>query len=78
MGNVGWGALSDFVTAAYPITEGHLMLEITATGGKFCISFETLAKTETYLGEFLKVLQEEGIPYTVGETERSNLPRIAL
>ena len=78
VGNVGWGGLSEFITATYTITEGHLMLEVTATGGKFCICFETLANTEKYLGEFLKVLQEEGIPYVVGETQRSNLPRIAL
>ena len=78
VGNVGWGGLSEFITAAYPITEGHLMLEVTATGDQFCISFETLANTEKYLGEFLKVLREEGIPCTVGETEKSNLPRIAL
>ncbi len=78
VGNVVWGGLSPFIKAAYPITEGHLMLEIATAGDQFCISFETLAKTEKYLAEFLNVLREEGIPYSVGETERSNLPGIAL
>ena len=78
VGNVSWGGLSEFVTAAYPITEGHLMLEIATARDKFCISFETLAKSDQYLSEFLHVLQEEGIPCSVGETERSNLPTIEL
>ena len=78
VGNIGWGGLSGFIQAMYPITEGHLMLEVSAVNGKFCISFETLANTEKYLGEFLKVLREENIPYTVGESEKSNLPRIVL
>ena len=78
VGNISWGALSEFVTHAYPLTEGHLMLEVFAIGDQFCISFQTLAKSDKYLREFLNVLQEEGIPYTVGETERSNLPHIVL
>ena len=78
VGNVNWGGLSEFIKGAYPITEGHLMLEIAVADGKFCISFETLADTDKYLGEFLRVLQEENIPYTVGKTEKSNLPRIEL
>ena len=78
VGNISWGGLSEFVTAAYPITEGHLMLEIATASDEFCISFETLARSDKYLTEFLRVLQEEGIPYTVGKTEKSNLPRIKL
>ena len=78
VGNIGWGGLSEFIKAAYPITEGHLMLEVATAGDIFCISFETLARNDKYLAEFLRVLQEEGIPYTVGETEKSNLPRIKL
>ena len=78
VGAVDWGGLSEFIKGAYPITEGHLMLEVAVADGKFCISFETLANTEKYLGEFLRVLREENIPYTVGETEKSNLPRIEL
>jgi hypothetical protein len=78
VGNIDWGGLSEFIKGAYPITEGHLMLEVAVADGKFCISFETLANTEKYLSEFLRVLEEENIPYTTGATERSNLPRIVL
>ncbi|MBO7727907.1 MAG: hypothetical protein J6S50_05265 [Oscillospiraceae bacterium] len=78
VGKVNWGGLSEFITAVYAITEGHLMLEVLTAGNRFCISFETLCDTEKYLGEFLNVLREEGVPYTVGETEQSNLPRILL
>ena len=60
------------------ITEGYLMVEVLTAGNRFCLSFETLCDTERYLGEFLNVLREEGVPYTVGETEQSNLPRIEL
>ena len=78
VGRVDWGGLSEFITTAYAITEGHLMLEVIAVGEKFCISFQTLARNDEYLSEFLRVLQEEGIPYTVGKTERSSLPHIVL
>ena len=63
-------------TQGLTFTQGHLMLEVNATTDKFCISFQTLTKAETYLEAFLKVLEEEGIPYEVGEKEPSNLPGI--
>ena len=63
-------------TQGLTFTQGHLMLEVNATTDKFCISFQTLTKAETYLEAFLKVLEEEGIPYEVGEKEPSNLPQI--
>ena len=78
VGKVDWRGLSEFITAAYAITEGHLMVEVLTAGNRFCLSFETLCDTERYLDEFLNVLREEGVPYTVGETEQSNLPRIEL
>ena len=54
------------------------MVEVLTAGNRFCLSFETLCDTKRYLDEFLNVLREEGAPYTVGETEQSNLPRIEL
>ena len=76
VGNINWGGLSEYMQEIYAITQGHLMLEVNATTDKFCISFLTLTKAETYLEAFLKVLEEEGIPYEVGEKEASNLPQI--
>ena len=76
VGHLNWGGLSEYMQEIYAITQGHLMLEVNATTDKFCISFQTLTKAETYLEAFLKVLEEEGIPYEVGEKEPSNLPGI--
>ena len=76
VGDINWGGLSEYMREIYAITQGHLMLEVNATTDKFCISFQTLTKAETYLEAFLKVLEEEGIPYEVGEKEPSNLPQI--
>jgi hypothetical protein len=76
VGNIYWGGLSEYMREIYAITQGHLMLEVNATTDKFCISFQTLTKAETYLEAFLTVLEEEGIPYEVGEKESSNLPGI--
>ncbi len=54
------------------------MLEVNATEDRFCISFQTLIRGDFYLDAFLKVLEEEGIPYEVGEKEMSRLPQIQL
>ncbi|MCR5627785.1 MAG: hypothetical protein K6F99_10735 [Lachnospiraceae bacterium] len=43
-----------------------------------CISFQTLRKDRKYLNVFLKLLDEEGIEYTVGDLEERKLPDILL
>lgn len=77
-GKVNWGGISPYIKAMYAITEGHLILEISALDDVFCISFMPLNQGEKYLKGFLNVLDEEGIPYQVGEKRTRNLPRIKI
>ena len=78
VGNVDWGGLSDYVEELFSLTEGHLMLEVNSAGDKFCIAFEVLNRDENFVKEFVKVLDEEGISYELGEMVESRLPQIKL
>lgn len=78
VGNVDWGGLSDYVEELFSLTEGHLMLEVNSAGDKFCIAFEVLNRDENFVQEFVKVLDEEGISYELGEMVESRLPQIKL
>ena len=78
VGNIDWGGLSEYIEEIYSITQGHIMLEVNATEDTFCLSFQTLTLGKEYLDAFLKVLEEENIPYKVGEIEKSNLPFIKI
>ncbi|MBQ6344000.1 MAG: hypothetical protein IJI41_12805 [Anaerolineaceae bacterium] len=79
VGNLFWGGLAEYIEAVYSITDGHLMLEVNSLPEKFCISFEVFNNSDRkYLDAFLQVMDEEGIPYTVGEAEKTNLPGIQL
>lgn len=78
VGNVDWGGLSEYVEELFSLTEGHLFLEVNSAGDKFCISFQILNRDENFIREFVKVLDEEGIPYDLGEMVESRLPQIKL
>ena len=79
VGNLAWGGLSEYVDSVYSLTDGHLMLEVNSLPEKFCIAFQLFKNSgRRYLDAFLQVLDEEGISYTVGEAEVSNLPGIQL
>lgn len=78
VGKMDWGGISEYVTSAFTLTEGHLILEINAVENQFCISFMTYGRDAEYLGAFLAVLEEEGIPYKVGELEKRNMPKMQL
>lgn len=78
VGNVDWGGLSEYVEELFSLTEGHLMLEVNSAGDKFCIAFEVLNRDENFVQEFVKVLDEEGISYELGEMVESRLPQIKL
>ena len=54
------------------------MLEINATEKNFCISFQTVHQHERYVNAFRKILDEEGLSYTIGEFENRKLPEIIL
>ena len=79
VGNLPWGGLAEYIDSVYSLTEGHLMLEINSLPEKFCIAFQLFNNSDRkYADAFLQVLDEEGIPYKVGEAEESNLPGIQL
>ena len=78
VGNIEWGGLGEYIRSLYSLTEGHLMLEVNSAGDKFCIAFQILNRDENFVREFVKVLEEEGIPYELGEMVESRLPQIKL
>lgn len=78
VGNVNWGGLGKYVTSLYTLTQGHLMLEVSAVENQFCISFMTVSQGERYLSAFLSALEEAGISYQAGETQARNLPTVCL
>ena len=78
VGNVDWGGLSEYVEEVFSLTEGHLMLEVNSAGDKICIAFQVLNRDEDFIREFLKVLDEEGISYEIGEMMESRLPQISI
>ena len=74
-GNEQWGGLGDYIDSVFTLTAGHLMFEVNALPGKFCISFQQVITDDRYLKAFLSILDEEHIHYTVGEMEEKKLPR---
>lgn len=54
------------------------MLEVNSARDKFCIAFQVLNRDEDFIREFVKVLEEEGISYELGEMVESRLPQIEL
>ena len=78
VGRVSWGGLAPFLEGVYTLTVAHLLLEVNATEENFCISFQTYRKDGKYLKEFLEVMDEAGISYSVGEFQDRKLPQIVL
>ena len=78
VGNVDLGGLSEYIESFFSLTEGHLMLEVNSTADKFCIAFQILNRDENFIREFVKVLEEEGIPYELGEMQDSMLPKVVI
>jgi len=78
VGKVDWGGLESYIDGVYSLTIAHLMLEVNATEAYFFISFHTVKKDGKYLKEFLKVLDDEGITYSVGDLTDRRLPVTVL
>ena len=66
------------IRGIYTITDGDLMLEVSALPDKFCISFQRYVKRPDAVNAFCAVLDEEGLPYTVSERLVRWLPEIRL
>ena len=78
VGRMEWGGLAAYIDGVYTFTVGHLLIEVNATEEDFCLSFQTLRKDDKYLKEFLEVLDEEEIGYSVGELMDRKIPAIIL
>ncbi len=78
VGKVDWGGLEPFIEGVYSLTIAHLMFEVNANKEYFFVSFHTIRKDGKYLKEFLQVLDEEGIAYSVGELLEKRLPTTIL
>ena len=78
VGKVNWGGLEPFIEGVYSLTIAHLMCEVNANEKDFFVSFHTVRKDGKYLKEFLEVLDEEGVGYTVGELTERRLPTTVL
>ena len=78
VGKIEWGGIGPFLEGIYSLTYGHIMIEVNATEADFCLSFQTVRKDGKYLKEFLEALDEEGIPYSVGDFADRILPEIIL
>ena len=78
VGRIEWGGLAAYIDGVYTFTVSHLMIEVNATEEDFCLSFQTLRKDDKYLKEFLEVLDEEGVAYSVGELMDRKIPAIIL
>ena len=78
VGKIDWGDLAPFLKGVFTITPGNIMLEVNATEKDFCISFQTVRQDGKYIKEFLKLLDEEGISYEVGEYQNRKRPKTLL
>lgn len=78
VGKVEWNGLAPYINGVYTLTTGHLILEVNATEEDFCISFQTYREDGKYLTEFLRLLDEERLPYKVGAFTERRLPEIVL
>lgn len=78
VGKVDWGGLEPFIEGVYSLTIAHLMFEVNANNEYFFVSFHTVRKDGKYLKEFLQVLDEEGIAYSVGALTERQLPTTIL
>ena len=75
---VDWCGLEPFIEGVYSLTIAHLMFEVNANNEYFFVSFHTVRKDGKYLKEFLQVLDEEGVAYSVGALTERQLPTTIL
>ena len=78
VGQTDWGGMEEHIKGFYTITDGDLMLEVNAINNKFCITFQLINKDPKPLELFCKVLEEEGVPYSVSERYTRYMPKIKL
>ena len=71
LGPVDYGGMQQHIKSIYNITDGDLMLEVTALDDRFFIAFQLIDKNRKPLNLFLDILKTENIPFEVSERKRS-------
>ena len=72
------GGMDQHIKGMYNITDGDFMLELNALNDSFHICFHLINKKRKPLDEFLRVLDEEHIPYKVSDRMTRYLPKLML
>ncbi len=78
VGRVDYGEMEKHIKSIYTITDGDLMIEVNALKETFHICYQVYGKNRKPLESFLKVLDEESIPYKVSDIHTRYLPQIKL
>ena len=78
VGRTDWGDMLPYIAAGDIVTEGHLMLEVLSVGDRFYASLLQEVGDEKYKDAFVKVLEEEGIVYSVSEAIDRRIPAFEL
>jgi hypothetical protein len=78
VGQTDWGGMEEYIDEIHTITDGDFMLEANALKDKFCLCFQLINKDRKPVDLFCKVLEEEGIPYSISEMKVRYLPDIEL
>lgn len=78
VGQTDWGGMEEYIDEVHTITDGDFMLEANALKDKFCLCFQLINKDRKPVDLFCKVLEEEGIPYSISEMKVRYLPDIEL
>ena len=78
VGKTDWGGMEDYISEVHTVTDGDFMLEVNALKDKFCLSFQLINKDRRPVDLFCKVLEEEGLPFTVSEMKTRYLPDLEL
>lgn len=76
--NTTLGALEDYVSSVYCISEGSLFLEVIPMADKFCISFYLVRALRRFINSFFQSLLEAGLKHTIEGPILKNLPTIDL
>ena len=78
VGKSDWGSLAQYIQSVYTVANGHLNVEINSCNDKFFLCFHQVVNNKGYFEAFLKVLDEEGIKYTVKGFFERNMPGTKL
>ena len=71
-----WGGMSPYIKEIYILTDGDIMLEVTALKDVFCISFQLMNKDSTPFDLFCRLLETEKLPFKATKIKTRLLPKI--